>query len=68
MNLRSDFDDLPERKEQLHQKSENINRTGRRFAETTTFYSSLILENKNKTNKKKMEAHTFSMGNIAKEI
>ena len=68
MNLRSNFDDLPERKEQLHQKSENINRTGRRFAETTNFYSSLILENKNKTNKKKMEAHTFLMGNIAKEI
>ena len=65
MNLRSD--DSPERKEQLHKNSENINRTGRRFAKTTNFYKSLILENKNKPNEKKMETHTFSMGNIAKE-
>ena len=65
MNLR--YRDPPERKEQLHKKSENINRTGRRFAKTTNFYKSLILENKNKPNEKKMETHTFSMGNIAKE-
>ena len=65
MNLRSD--ESPERKEQLHKKSENINTTARRFAKTTNFYKSLILENKNKPNEKKMETHTFSMGNIAKE-
>ena len=67
MNLRSDSDDLPERKEQLYQKIENINRTGRRFAKTSNIYKSLILENKNKTNEKKMETHTSSIGNIAKE-
>ena len=67
MNLRSDSEDLPERKEQLHKKSENINRIGRRFAKTSNIYKSLILENKNKTNEKKMETHTSSMGNIAKE-
>ena len=67
MNLQSDSDDLPKRKKQLHQNSENINRAGRRFAKTTNFYKSLILENKNKPNEKKMETHTFSMGNIAKE-
>ena len=65
MNLRSD--DSPERKEQLHQNSENIKRTVRRFAKATNFYKSLILENKNKPNNKKMETHTFSMGNMAKE-
>ena len=65
MNLR--YDDRPERKEQLHQNSENMNTTARRFAKTTNFYKSLILENENKPNEKKMETHTFSMGNIAKE-
>ena len=65
MNLRSD--ESPERKEQLHKKSENINTTARCFAKTTNFYKSLILENKNKPNDKKMETHTFSIGNIAKE-
>ena len=67
MNLQSDSGYLPKRKEQLHQNSENINRTGRSFPKTTNFYNSLVLENKNKTNEKKMETHTFSMGNIAKE-
>ena len=65
--LRRYSTNLPKRKEQLHKKSENINRTGRRFAKTTNFYKSLILENKNKPNDKKTETHTFSMGNIAKE-
>ena len=62
----SDSSILPERKEYFkNQQRENINRTGRRFAKISNFYKSLILENKNKTNDKKMETHTFLMGNIA---